>query len=79
MRLTTRHRPKEKHYYLTCLGVSPEFMGKKIGKKMLDTIHNIVDEDITSMGIGLDTENPDNIALMNISAIDLWLLRNWVT
>lgn len=63
MRLTTRHRPKEKHYYLTCLGVSPEFKGKKIGKKMLDTIHTIVDEDITSIGIGLDTENPDNIAL----------------
>ena len=63
MRLTTRHRPKEKHYYLTCLGVAPEFMGNMIGKKMLDTIHNIVDEDTTSIGIGLDTENPDNIAL----------------
>jgi ribosomal protein S18 acetylase RimI-like enzyme len=63
MRLTTRHRPKEKHYYLTCLGVVPEFKGLKIGRKMLDTIHNIVDEDITSIGIGLDTENPDNIAL----------------
>jgi ribosomal protein S18 acetylase RimI-like enzyme len=63
MRLTTRHRPKEKHYYLTCLGVAPQFMGNKIGRKMLDTIHNIVDEDITSIGIGLDTENPDNIAL----------------
>ena len=63
MRLTTRHRPKEKHYYLTCMGVSPEFMGNKIGKKMLDTIHKIVDEDTTSTGIGLDTENPDNIAM----------------
>lgn len=63
MRLTSRHRPKEKHYYLTCLGVSPEFVGKKIGKKMLDTILRIVDEDSTSTGIGLDTENPDNIAL----------------
>ena len=63
MRLTSRHRPKEKHYYLTCLGVSPEFMCKKIGKKMLDTIHEIVDQDTTSVGIGLDTEYPDNIAL----------------
>jgi ribosomal protein S18 acetylase RimI-like enzyme len=63
MRLTTRHRPKEKHYYLTCLGVDPEFMGMKIGRKMLDTIHTIVDEDTTSTGIGLDTENHDNIAL----------------
>lgn len=63
MRLTTRHRPKKKHYYLTCLGVAPQFMGNKIGRKMLDTIHNIVDEDTTSIGIGLDTENPDNIAL----------------
>jgi ribosomal protein S18 acetylase RimI-like enzyme len=63
MRLTTRHRPKEKHYYLTCLGVVQEFKGLKIGRKMLDTIHNIVDEDTTSFGIGLDTENPDNIPL----------------
>jgi ribosomal protein S18 acetylase RimI-like enzyme len=63
MRLTTRHRPIEKHYYLTCLGVAPEFMSMKIGRKMLDTIHNIVDEDSTSIGIGLDTENPDNIPL----------------
>jgi ribosomal protein S18 acetylase RimI-like enzyme len=63
MRLTTRHRPQEKHYYLTCLGVDPEFMRMKIGKKMLDTIHSIVDEDTTSIGIGLDTENHDNIAL----------------
>ena len=30
---------------------------------MLDTIHKIVDEDTTSTGIGLDTENPDNIAM----------------
>jgi ribosomal protein S18 acetylase RimI-like enzyme len=79
MRLTTRHRPKEKHYYLTCLGVSPEFTGKKIGRKMLDTIHNIVDEDITSMGIGLDTRIRITSPCTNISAIDLWQLRSWVT
>ena len=63
MRLTTRYRPKEKHYYLICIGVAPEFMGMGIGKKMLNTIHTIVDNDISSIGIGLDTENPNNVAL----------------
>lgn len=63
MRLTTRYRPKGKHYYLICIGVDPKFMGMGIGKKTLNTIHTIVDEDTTSIGIGLDTENPNNISL----------------
>jgi ribosomal protein S18 acetylase RimI-like enzyme len=62
MRLTTRSRPKEKHHYLICIGVAPEFMNRGIGKKMLSTLHTIVDEDSSSIGIGLDTENPNNIA-----------------
>ena len=63
MRLTTRYRPEEKHHYLICIGVAPEFIGMGIGKKMLNTIHTIVDEDTSSIGIGLDTENPNNLAL----------------
>ena len=63
MRLTTRYRPNEKHHYLICIGVAPEFMGMGIGKKMLNTLHTVADEDSSSIGIGLDTENPNNVAL----------------
>lgn len=63
MGLTNRYRPKERHHYLLCVGVAPDFMGMGLGKKMLKTIHTMVDEDISSIGIGLDTENPNNVAL----------------
>lgn len=63
MRITSRYRPKEKHHYLICIGVVPEFMGQGIGKNMLTSIHAIVDADPSSIGISLDTENPENVAL----------------
>ncbi len=63
MRLTTRSRPKEMHHYLICIGVAPEFMGMGLGKIMLNSIHTLVEADTTSVGIGLDTENPNNVAL----------------
>lgn len=63
MRLTTRHRPKDRHHYLICIGVDPRFKGLGMGKNMLNAIHGIVDNDPTSTGIGLDTENADNVAL----------------
>jgi len=63
MRATTQLRPNESHYYLICIGVAPESIGIGIGKKMLNTLHEIVDSDSSSIGIALDTENPNNIAL----------------
>lgn len=63
MKLTIKHRPKENHHYLICIGVLPEFQGLGLGKDLLQEIHNIVDADPTSVGIGLDTENVSNVGL----------------
>lgn len=63
MRLTSKHRPKANHHYLLCIGVAPDIKGKGIGKQMLEVINTLVDEDPSSTGIGLDTENVNNIGL----------------
>lgn len=56
-------RPKEPHHYLVCIGVRPEFQKKGFARKMLDHIHEKVDKGPKSIGIGLDTENPENVKL----------------
>lgn len=62
MRFTTSVRPKERHHYLVFIGVHPEAQGKGVGTQLLNEIHRIVDSDVHSVGIGLDTENVANIA-----------------
>ena len=62
MRFTTSVRPKERHHYLVFIGVHPEAQGKGYGTQLLNEIHRIVDLDVHSVGIGLDTENAANIA-----------------
>lgn len=59
--LTTSAQPNTPHHYLVCIGVTPNVKGKGIGKSLLERIHAIVEADPTSAGIGLDTENPENL------------------
>lgn len=63
MRLTSSVRPREPHCYLSMIGVHPDAQGQGIGKQLLLNILQEVDTNTHSFGIGLDTENPDNIAL----------------
>ncbi|MCX7745788.1 MAG: GNAT family N-acetyltransferase [Clostridia bacterium] len=63
MQFTTSMRPKAPHHYLVFVGVDPDHQGKGVGKMLLTHIHRLVDQDPTSTGIGLDTENPENVAL----------------
>lgn len=63
MKLTMSVRPKEPHHYLVFIGVKPEFQKMGFGKKLLEYIHEMVDSDPKSVGIGLDTENPENVSL----------------
>ena len=63
MLLNTKHRHKDNHYYLTCIGVDPLEQGKGYGKDMLNEIHDIVDNNTSATGIGLDTENLNNVAI----------------
>ncbi|WP_025026950.1 GNAT family N-acetyltransferase [Caldalkalibacillus mannanilyticus] len=63
MQYTTKIRPKEPHHYLVCIGVEPRYHGQGVGKVLLQYIHDLVDADPLSTGIGLDTENMDNVQL----------------
>ncbi|MFZ5987712.1 MAG: GNAT family N-acetyltransferase [Bacillota bacterium] len=65
MRFTTSVRPKSPHHYLVFMGVEPKMQGRGLGRKALEYIHSLVDEDPLSTGIGLDTENPENVKLYN--------------
>ena len=58
---TMKHRPREKHLYLTMIGVSPEKQGQGIGKMVINTLHKMVIDDPEVSGIGLDTENLSNV------------------
>ena len=63
MKLTMSVRPEEPHHYLVFIGVKPEFQNMGFGRKLLEHIHEMVDSDPNSTGIGLDTENPENVSL----------------
>lgn len=61
MGITSSYRPKKDHHYLVCLGTEPTFQGQGLAKELLNQIHAQVDKHPTSVGIGLDTENPNNV------------------
>jgi ribosomal protein S18 acetylase RimI-like enzyme len=63
MKITSERRPGKPHHYLVCIGVNPKEQGKGIGRSLLESIHEEVDKDTISIGIGLDTENKNNVEL----------------
>lgn len=63
MKITNERRPKKPHHYLVCIGVNPKEQGRGIGRSLLESIHEAVDKDPISIGIGLDTENRNNVEL----------------
>lgn len=63
MQITSSVRPKTPHHYLVFIGVDIQNQGKGIGKILLNHIHELVDKDPLSTGIGLDTENPINVKI----------------
>jgi ribosomal protein S18 acetylase RimI-like enzyme len=77
------YRPEDPHFYLGVLGVHPSFQGRGLGALLMKEINSISAKHLTSMGVGLDTENPINVrfyerfgyrvvAHMKIDGIDLW-------
>ncbi len=59
---TREAAPRERHHYLTMLGVDPRAQGQGVGKRLIDdTIARAQAEG--SDVVALDTENPANVAL----------------
>jgi ribosomal protein S18 acetylase RimI-like enzyme len=63
MRITRSVAPSLTHHYLIMIGVKPEVHGKGIGTALLLHLLNMVNEDDTSQGVALATENKENIYL----------------
>jgi GNAT superfamily N-acetyltransferase len=53
--------PKEQHYYLGMLGVSPAHQGYGYARLLLDAVHRMSVEDQESHGVVLTTETPNNL------------------
>lgn len=63
MKLTSSLRPKNPNHYLIFISTAPKHQGKGAGRMLLDHIHSLVEQSPHSSGIGLDTENSQNISL----------------
>jgi GNAT superfamily N-acetyltransferase len=61
MKTTRFLRPKEPHHYLVFIGIDPKRQRQGLGRTFLAHIHQLVENDSNSIGIGLDTENPENV------------------
>jgi len=55
--------PAEPHYYLSMLGVRPEYAGRGLARPLLERVNAIAQADKNSTGVALETENPNNVGL----------------
>jgi len=49
--------PAKKHRMVSLIGIHPDFRKQGLGKLLLESIHNITDQDEDSIGLFLDTGN----------------------
>lgn len=77
------HRPKAPHFHLGVLGVHPSSQGRGFGGQLMTKIHAISEVHPASIGVAVDTENPDNIhfyeqydysvvAISELNGIGIW-------
>ncbi len=63
LRILERHHPPEPHYYLMLLGVHPNFQRKGYARTLLEALHARSEAHPTSIGVYLETANPQNVGL----------------
>jgi ribosomal protein S18 acetylase RimI-like enzyme len=63
LRILERHHPPEPHYYLMLLGVHPNFQRKGYARALLEALHARSEAHPTSIGVYLETANPQNVGL----------------
>jgi ribosomal protein S18 acetylase RimI-like enzyme len=62
LRILEQHHPSEPHYYLMLLGVHPNFQKKGYARALLEALHARSEAHPTSIGVYLETGNPQNVA-----------------
>lgn len=63
MNLTRKSAPKQPHHYLSMIGILSTEQGKGLGRKLMQHAIKSSNQDPTSTGIALDTENQSNTAI----------------
>ena len=51
------------HHHLNMIGVRPSHMGRGLGRKLLEAVHQMSDADDGSAGVSLSTESQQNLPL----------------
>ena len=60
-------RPKERHFHVGIIGVAPDAQGRGVGRLLLSAIHEVSSADGISVGVALDTENPDSRRIYEVN------------
>ncbi|MEX2271856.1 MAG: GNAT family N-acetyltransferase [Vicinamibacterales bacterium] len=55
--------PAEPHHHLNMIGVRPSHKGSGIGRRLLEFVRRMAEDDPESAGVSLSTENPRNVDL----------------
>ncbi len=55
--------PPKPLYHIGMIGVRPESQGQGYARLLLDAVHQLSEQHPSSTGVGLDTENRDNVPL----------------
>ena len=63
LRILEQYHPPEPHYYLMLLGVHPNFQRKGYARVLLEALHARSEAHPTSVGVYLETANPQNVGL----------------
>ena len=77
------HKPKQPHFYLDILGVTPKSQGQGVGKALIETLHKMSESSPQSCGVALDTENESNLefyerlgysvsTITNLNRLKIW-------
>lgn len=80
-----KYSPGQPHFYLTAMGVHPQAQATGHGRAILEAVHTLSEAHPTSIGVGLDTENPANlpfyehfgyhiVAKTQLEDVDIWCL-----
>jgi len=60
--ISERYDPLEPHYYLTLLGVPPDFQGRGYARTLLEAVHACSEAHPLSTGVYVETGNPRNVS-----------------
>src|SRR5688572_21492005 len=82
-KMSSRAEPKDPHYLIGMIGVRPEHHRKGYARAILERVKDLSTRDRRSIGVCLNTENPDNVPFYErfgyrtIAEVQIQDLHSW--